>query len=70
VALATQKEPPFLPCIDWVRERFTPCPANDRVGEARLEGHPAEGRPGPYASEHTCKVVGLFLASRATFQPG
>jgi len=22
------------------------------------------------ASEHTCKVVGLFLASRATFQPG
>ena len=32
--MATQKEPPFLPCTDWVRERFTPCPANDRVGEA------------------------------------
>jgi DNA invertase Pin-like site-specific DNA recombinase len=39
-------------------------------GRSLLEGHPGERRPGPYASEHTRKVVGLFLASRATLQPG
>jgi len=38
-------------------------------GRSLLEGHPNEGRPGPYADEHTRKVVGLSLASRATFQP-
>jgi len=29
-------------------------------GRSLLEGHPNEGRPGPYANEHTCKVVGLL----------
>src|SRR5215471_11007608 len=29
-------------------------------GRSLLKGHPNEGRPGPYANEHTCKVVGLL----------
>jgi len=29
-------------------------------GKSLLEGHSDEGRPGPYADEHTCKVVGLL----------
>jgi hypothetical protein len=30
-------------------------------GRSLLEGHPADGRPGPRADEHARKVVGLSL---------
>ena len=33
-------------------------------GRSLLEGNPVDGRPGPYADEHTRNVVGLSLVQR------
>src|SRR5215467_14525598 len=44
-------------------EAATPCSTTCWVGEG-WGGQPLRSTPGPYADEHTCKVVGFMLVQR------
>jgi hypothetical protein len=49
---------------------FTLCPAIDRAEEASWRDTTVKGGQARMQVSIHAKVVGLFLASRATFQPG